>query len=124
MTKCITPDLIENIVNVGVIVCCAPQKFLRAQIELDEPRLNAIAPNLDIETIRDHLAVIPLICAGGLQAGAIGQLPLRERFYWLVAPRSTIIQTSRVHTGLCHDLPAVLERLLDKMVRPSQDCIQ
>lgn len=114
----------EEFVNVGVIVCCAPQKFLRAQIELDEPRLNAIAPNLDIETIRDHLAVIPLICAGGLQAGAIGQLPLRERFYWLVAPRSTIIQTSRVHTGLCHDLPAVLERLLDNMVRPSQDCIQ
>jgi hypothetical protein len=114
----------EEFVNVGVIVCCAPQKFLEARIELDELRLRAIDPNLDMETIYSHLAVIPLICAGGLPAGAIGQLPLRERFYWLVAPRSTIIQTSRVHTGLCQNLPALLERLLDTMVRPSNDCIQ
>ncbi|KAM3097145.1 DUF3037 domain-containing protein [Phormidesmis sp. 146-35] len=106
------------------MVCCAPRKFLKTQIELDEQRLSAIHPHVDLETIRDHLAVIPLICAGGLPAGAIGQLPLRERFYWLVASRSTIIQTSRVHTGLCQDLPAVLDRLLDKMVRPSHDCIQ
>jgi Protein of unknown function (DUF3037) len=116
----------EEFVNVGVIVCCAPRKFLEARIELDELRLRAINPNLDVETVCDHLAVIPLICAGGLQAGAIGQLPLRERFYWLVAPRSTIIQTSRVHTGLCENLPALLERLLNTMVRPvhsSQDCI-
>jgi Protein of unknown function (DUF3037) len=109
----------EEFVNVGVIVCCVTRKFLEARIELDEPRLRAIDPNLDVETLRDHLAVIPQICEGGLSAGAIGQLPLRERFYWLVAPRSTIIQTSQVHTGLCQDLPALIDHLLDTMVRLS-----
>jgi Protein of unknown function (DUF3037) len=57
------------------------------------------------------------VCAGGASAGAIGTLPLRERFHWLVAPRSTMIQTSAVHTGRCDDLPGALDRLLDRMVR-------
>jgi hypothetical protein len=108
----------EEFVNVGVIVSCATQRFLDARIELYEPRLLAIDPTLDMETIRSYLAVIPLLCAGGEQAGSIGQLPQRERFHWLVAPRSTIIQTSRVHTGLCKNLAAVLDHLLETMVRP------
>jgi hypothetical protein len=92
--------------------------FLESRIELNEQRLIALDPTLDIETIRDYLETIPLICAGGEPAGPIGQLPHRERFYWIVAPRSTVIQTSRVHTGLCTDLPHVIEHLLDTMVRP------
>lgn len=108
----------EEFVNVGVIVSCAAHKFLEARIELDSQRLAALAPTLDLETVEGYLAAIPIICAGEKQAGPIGQLPKRERFDWLVAPRSTIIQTSRVHTGLCQDLAAVSEHLLETMVRP------
>ncbi len=110
----------EEFVNVGVIVSCATRKFLEARVELNEQRLLTIDSTLDMDTIRDHLEAIPIICAGGEQSGAIGQLSQRERFHWLVAPRSTMIQTSRVHTGFCKHLAAVLDHLLDTMVRPSQ----
>nr|WP_228057552.1 DUF3037 domain-containing protein [Tychonema sp. LEGE 07203] len=112
----------EEFINVGAIVSCGTKKFLEARIEIDEERLRAIDSTLDMELIRNHLAVIPVICAGGPESGAIGQLPHRERFHWLVAPRSTIVQTSRVHTGLCENLPGAIEHLLDTMVRPSVDC--
>jgi Protein of unknown function (DUF3037) len=108
----------EEFVNVGVIVSCASQKFLKACIELDEQRLLALDATLDLELIRSHLDVIPLICTGGKPAGVIGQMPQRERFHWLVATRSTIIQTSRVHTGCCHNLVEVCDRLIETMVRP------
>jgi hypothetical protein len=108
----------EEFVNVGVIVSCPAKGFLEARIELDKQRLLALDPTLDIATVRDHLAAIPIICAGGAQAGPIGQLSQRERFHWLIAPRSTIIQTSPVHTGYCKDPSAVLAHLLDTMVRP------
>jgi hypothetical protein len=110
----------EEFINVGVIVSCATRKFLEARIELDQQRLIALDPTLDMEIVQGHLNAIPIICAGGEQAGPIGQLPQRERFHWIVAPRSTIIQTSRVHTGLCQDLSVVLEHLLKTMVRPVQ----
>lgn len=109
----------EEFINVGVIVSCPAKSYLEARIELDEPRLLAMDPTLDIESIQLHLATIPAICAGGVQAGPIGQLSQRERFHWLVAPRSTIIQTSPAHTGCCTNPTAVLEHLLDAMVRPS-----
>ena len=107
----------EEFVNVGVIISCPAKGFLAARIQLDERRLMALDPTLDITTVRDHLAAIPTICAGGEQAGPIGQLSQRERFHWLVAPRSTTIQTSPVHSGCCKDPTAVLEHLLDTMVR-------
>ena len=107
----------EEFVNVGVIISCPAKDFLEARIELDEARLLAFAPRIDMDAVRAHLASIPRICAGGPEAGPIGQLTPRERFYWLVAPRSTIIQTSRVHTGRCTDPVPVSERLLDRMVR-------
>jgi hypothetical protein len=107
----------EEFINVGVIVSCPAKKFLEARIELDEQRLRAFAPALDIESIRPHLAAIPAICAGGAQAGPIGQLTQRERFHWLIAPRSTIIQTSPAHTGYCKNPDDVIVRLLDTMVR-------
>ena len=91
----------EEFVNVGVIVSCPARGFLEARIHLDEPRLMALDATLDLATVRHHLAAIPTICAGGELAGPIGQLAQRERFHWLVAPRSTIIQLSPVHTGCC-----------------------
>jgi hypothetical protein len=105
-------------VNAGVIVCCAPEDFLEARIELDEARVRALDPTLELETIRTALAAIPAICAGGQGAGALGQLSLRERFDWLVAPRSTSIQMSPVHTGRARDLNEATQRLLDTLVRP------
>jgi hypothetical protein len=104
-------------VNVGVIVSCQQRDLLLARIELDEGRLLALDPTLDLESVRTHLAAIPTICAGGEKAGPIGRLSPRERFHWLVTPRSTIIQTSPTHTGSACDLEAVVERLLQTMVR-------
>jgi len=105
-------------VNAGVIVSCPQLDLLIAKIELDEQRLIALDPTVDLEAVRAHLAAIPTICAGGEHAGPIGKLTQRERFYWLVAPRSTIIQMSPTHTGSARDLEAVAERLLATMVRP------
>jgi hypothetical protein len=110
----------EEFVNVGVIVSCPARGFLDVRIDVDEQRLMALDSTLDIESLQAHLATFPVICAGGEQAGPIGQLPQRERFHWLIAPRSTIIQVSPVHTGCCKNPAAVLEHLLDTMVRPSR----
>ncbi len=104
-------------INVGVILSCPDVDFLDARIELDEDRLLAIDPTVDLETMRINLATIPAVCKGGPEAGPIGQLPPRGRFRWLVSPRSTMIQTSPVHTGRTSDPAACLERLLDKVVR-------
>jgi len=105
-------------VNAGVIVSCPSQNYLKARVELDAGRLAALDPGFDRETIERHLAAIPLICEGGASGGPIGLLPQRARFHWLVAPRSTIIQTSPVHTGFCEDGDRMLERLFETMVRP------
>ena len=107
----------EEFFNVGVIVSCPAQKFLEARIHLSEEKLKAFAPALDAETIERYLEIIPKICAGDKAAGVIGRLTPRERFYWLTAQRSTIIQTSPVHTGFCADAGEMLARLFDKMVR-------
>ena len=87
---------------------------------MDEPRLRALHADVDIEAVRRHLASFAIICAGGENSGPIGKLSKRERFDWLVAPRSTIIQTSAVHSGRCNDVKATIERLLDTMVRPAK----
>ena len=106
----------EEFINAGVILSCPDLSFLEARIELDEARLFALDPNVDLDLVRKHLASIPIICRGGDAAGSIGQLPQRRRFEWLVAPRSTIIQTSPVHTGRCGDPAAALDHLVAKMV--------
>jgi hypothetical protein len=107
----------EEFINVGVIVSCPAKDFLEARIEVDEVRLRALDPAVDLEAIRAHLASIPAICAGGSQGGPIGRLSRSERFNWLVAPRSTVIQTSKVHTGRCTDPATLIEHLLTTMVR-------
>lgn len=106
----------EEFINAGVILSCPDRSFLEARIKLNESRLLALDPSVDLEMVRTHLATIPTICHGGEDAGTIGQLPQRQRFHWLVAPRSTIIQTSPVHTGRCSDPEAALEHLIAKMV--------
>ncbi len=107
----------EEFINVGVIVYCPARSFLQAAIELDMERLAAVAPDLSVEEIEPHLEAIQVICRGGAAAGAIGSLSLSARFHWLTAPRSTVIQTSMVHTGMCDDPETVLSDLLNKMVR-------
>lgn len=108
----------EEFINVGVIVFCRARRFLDARLALDTQRLMSFAPALELHEIERHLAVIPLVCAGGAGAGPIGQLPLAERFHWLVAPRSAIIQTSQVHAGLCADPSQMLDHLLEQLVLP------
>lgn len=104
-------------VNAGVILFCPTRGFLDSRIELDEARLKMLAPNIDVDVVRSYLDAIPKICAGGGEAGSIGSLPQRARFHWLVAPRSTIIQTSDVHSGVHEDPAAALDGLFEKLVR-------
>lgn len=107
----------EEFINVGVILSCEASRYLEARIELDEARLRALAPDLDIESVNRHLQAVTAICRGGPGTGPIGLLPPRARFHWLTAKRSSILQTSPVHTGKCGDMDAIMEHLLRRMVR-------
>jgi hypothetical protein len=107
----------EEFVNVGAIVSCPERKYLGCRIEFDEARLLALDPEADLDTIRRNLATFTTICGGGADAGPIGKLAQRERFHWLVATRSTVIQTSPPHSGRGPDPEAVLDHLVDTMVR-------
>ena len=104
-------------INVGIILSCPDVNFLEARIELDEARLLALDPKVDLDLMRANLATIPAVCRGGAEAGPIGELPQRGRFRWLVSPRSTMSQTSPVHTGRTSDPAASLEHLVEKVVR-------
>lgn len=106
-----------ELVNAGVILFCLERDFLQARVEVNEPRLRALWPEIDLELVRQHLEAIPKICAGSPDAGPIGRLSLRERFHWLVSPRSTIIQVSPVHAGLCDDPERALDDLFCQAVR-------
>jgi hypothetical protein len=108
----------EEFLNAGVIVSCPEKGFLEARVELDEARLRALDPDVDLATVRAHLETIPRIAAGGADAGPIGALAPRERFHWLVAARSTVIQVSPAHSGRCEDPSALLDHLMRTMVRP------
>lgn len=104
-------------VNAGVILLCRPKRFLAARTDLDEAKVQAIAPDADLASIATHLAGIERIARGDADAGPIARLGQGERFHWLVAPSSTILQPSEVHTGLCDDPAAELEHLLERLVR-------
>lgn len=103
-------------INVGVILFCRTGDFLDCSMHLDAQRLAAFAPQLDLDELRIHLDEIARICKGGKDAGSLGQLSPSERFHWLVSPRSTIIQPSPVHSGLCNDPRETLHHLLKTMV--------
>ena len=102
--------------NVGVIMLCRPRRFLGARIELDEARLAAFAPDLDLDALRPNLEAIERIARGDPAAGPIARLGPAERFHWLVAPASTVIQPSEIHTGLCLDPAAQLDHLVRTLV--------
>ena len=106
-------------VNAGVILYCPTKAFLEARIGLERERLLALDPSVDFDVVQTHLDAIPRVCAGGPEAGPIGELPQRARFHWLVAPRSTVIQMSPVHSGVHENLEAALELLFNKLVRVS-----
>jgi hypothetical protein len=102
--------------NVGVIVYCSAQNFLKTLFKVDEARLQAISNELDVDELKTRLNAFTQICAGGDNAGPIGKLPIASRFRWLSAARSTIIQTSPIHPGLCIDAHDVLARLYAQLV--------
>lgn len=105
-------------INAGVIVSCPTRAYLGARIAFDPARLLAIAPGIDTDEVAQALSSIPLIAAGDPRGGPIAALPRSERFHWLVAPRSAIIQPSVMHTGICDDPEAALEELLERLVKP------
>ena len=102
--------------NVGVIVYCSSQNFLETRFKVDEVRLRAISAELDMPELNIRLNAFKQICAGGNDAGPIGKLPIASRFRWLSAARSTIIQTSPIHPGLCNDAGEILSRLYMQLV--------
>jgi DUF3037 family protein len=103
-------------INAGVIVFCRTRSYLEAAVHLDEQRLAAIAPEAGAREIEARLETVVRVAAGDPNAGPIASLPQSERFHWLVAPSSTVIQTSPVHTGLCDDAPGLLGRLMATLV--------
>ena len=103
-------------INVGVVVFCRPLDYLGARTHLDAERLRALAPELDPEEVRPHLLAVERIAAGDPAAGPIARLDTTERFHWLTAPSSTVLQPSQVHTGLCDDPAAKLDHLFAELV--------
>lgn len=106
----------EEFLNVGVIVYCAKQKFLKAEFVLDETRVQAFSNDIDLGVLKENLKAFTRLCSGGKDGGPIGQLDLASRFRWLTAMRSTVLQTSRVHPGFCKDAAEKLESLLAEQV--------
>ena len=107
----------EEFLNVGIILCCAAQEFLHTAFEVNEGRLRAMHASASIPEIEAHLSMFELVCTGSVGAGSVGLLPMGERFRWLTAPRSTVVQTSPVHTGFCANAQETLEHLLATLVR-------
>lgn len=106
----------EEFFNAGVILFCPEQKFLSARIELDAEKLRAFAPELDACEVRQRLEAIEKICAGDESAGTIARLAQRARFHWLISPRSTLVQISPAHSGICDQPQPVLDRLFREQV--------
>lgn len=106
----------EEFVNVGVILYCASEKFLKCVTQVDEQRIRNLCDKVDLDELRSHINSFERICAGGTDSGPIGKLTMPERFRWLTSARSTILQTSNVHPGLCMDAGEMLDRLFKQLV--------
>jgi len=106
----------EEFMNVGVILYCSARGFLKTRFELPEKRLRSFSDGLDTQELEERLRAFERICAGRTEGGTIGQLPIAARFRWLTATRSTIVQTSAVHPGLCIDPAEMLGRLYAQLV--------
>jgi hypothetical protein len=103
-------------VNAGVIVFCLEKKYLGARVHVEEERLRALWPEVDLDLVRNHLEAFQRICNGDEAAGPVAKLAIRERFHWLVSPRSTMIQVSPVHSGLCEGTDGIVDRLFQELV--------
>ena len=101
----------QEFINAGIVVYCPEKRYLAARVRLDAVRLRALWPEADAELVRQHLEAVERICAGDEAAGPIAKMSQRERFHWLTSPRSTIVQPSPVHTGICESTDDVLDRL-------------
>lgn len=106
----------EEFLNAGVILYCSSEKFLKCITEVNEQRLKLLCDKIDFAELRKHIQSFERICDGGKDAGPIGKLSMPERFRWLTAARSTIVQTSKVHPGLCRDASEMLNRLFGQLV--------
>ena len=106
----------EEFLNVGVVLYCAKQNFLKFLFRIDETRLLSLCNNCDIAEIEEYLKAFQRICLGNKDAGSIAKLPIAERFRWLTATRSTIVQASKVHPGFCDDAGETLEKLFTQLV--------
>jgi hypothetical protein len=106
-------------INAGVVLFCRQRRFLGIRIELDRARLRALAPDVDPATIQPHLDAIAAVVAGDPAGGSLARLSPSERFGWVAAISSTVIQPSEVHTGLTEDPAATLEHLLQSLVKMS-----
>lgn len=106
----------EEFINVGVIVYCQSLDYLRAECTIDEGRLASFAAGRDLSQVKEHLGSVCQICSGSDDSGPIGKMSPGERFRWLTAPRSTVVQTSAVHTGFTNDPNETLTRLVEKLV--------
>ena len=108
----------EEFINAGIVLFCRERRFLGARVYLDEARLRALWPETDVELTHRHLGAFVKVCNGDSDAAPIALLSQSERFHWLVAPRSTIIQVSPVHSGLCEAPERVMEHLFQQLVGP------
>lgn len=106
----------EEFVNVGVVLYCAAKKFLGMRAHLSEAKLQAIDPNISMEEVKNHLLAFEEICCGKNPDSPIARLDNASRFRWLTATRSTVMQTSKVHPGLCEDPQETLDNLLVQLV--------
>jgi hypothetical protein len=111
----------EEFINAGVIVFCLEKRYLAARVELDAQRLRALWPDADAGLIGEHLQAIERVCAGDPAAGPIAKLSQRERFHWLISARSTIIQPSPVHSGICDTTDGLLDRLARQFLERGAD---
>lgn len=106
----------QEFVNIGVIVLCRERRYLAARVHIDEERLRALWPRLDVDAVRQHAEAVVRICEGDPAAGPIAGLSQSERFHWLTSPRSTVMQPSPVHTGICAETGELLEKLYGRFV--------
>lgn len=106
----------EEFLNVGVILYCGKQNFLRAEFELNGKRIQNFCEKINVEEVEEHLKTFEKICSGKEGSGPIGKLSIAERFRWLTATRSTILQTSKVHPGFTKDAERTLQKLFKQLV--------
>jgi hypothetical protein len=113
----------QEFINAGIVVFCLEKRYLEARVRLNPDRLKALWPEADLGLIARHLDSVVRICAGDPSAGPIALLSQRERFHWLIAPRSTMVQPSPVHTGICEvedlaGMVTVMDKLEKELLAP------